>query len=153
MQDHEIQFHIEEYKALRSEIEMNYDLIFKIERTMFALISAIYAVLFGGKNIAFVGNLDALWFLPPVLAGCVAWRIRDYSHGIIRIGSYIASNIESKLAHEGSGWEYSIRSLPTRTRIPRYIFGLFNPASTVSFWVWTFFALFSIAIAKFFSWF
>jgi ABC-type maltose transport system permease subunit len=105
LNDHEREFRLEEFRSLRAEIELIYDLSERAERNALTLIIVIYGFVFGGSDLLPTYGFSSLLFAPPVIAVFLVSRKMGYAEGMIQLGIYIENEVESRFIEEGGGWE------------------------------------------------
>lgn len=98
-------FLFEEYKALRSEIELLSNMSFGVERNCAAAIMLIYGLIFTEEVLQFSALIVWIWFLPPLFSIFCLVRVGNIRSKVFQIGAYIGNNIEPMLAPDGAGWE------------------------------------------------
>lgn len=109
------QFHIEEFKALRHEIDEKIREIVTVQTHLVIAVALIWTYLFDHHQL----RESLLWYLPALLSFLSALRTWMLAHAILRIGGYIAE-IEEVFAVGSLGWERRVRSPRT------YYFELFS---------------------------
>ncbi len=98
-------FLVEEFRALRAEIDLLADLSFRVERNAAGIIILIYGLVFS-ESIPITASLALwLWFLPPLVCLLCLTRLHNIRLKIHFLGAYIKDYIEPKLAPDGRGWE------------------------------------------------
>lgn len=124
MKKYEQAFRLEEYRILRSEIELTFQLAQKVEQQAFVALFAIYGFQLGTE----IMNADArgvVWFIPAVIAIFTTIRLDQYFKGVLNMGNYIQSQIEAPMfgtpqadmedGHTCCGWETHLRSGSSHT--------------------------------------
>lgn len=129
------EFLIEEYRSLRSEIELLYRLSFDAERNALVGLIVLYGFLFSSLTDA-LPNFefsDVLWFLPVVLGVYARWRVSQYYRGMSLLGDYISAKIETAFKDDGEGgWETYLRRQAASE--DRSMLGFFMSGGATAFW-------------------
>jgi hypothetical protein len=103
------EFHLEEFKALRSEIESATATIVRLTQYMLLISAVAYAVAFGisekvGQKVLPHQPAVLLLFFPLLCSLIGGYVCVGTAFAIKRIGAYI-SKLEGRIAWEGLGWE------------------------------------------------
>lgn len=135
MKMHAEEFLLEEYRSLRSEVELLYRLSFDAERNAIIGLVVLYGFLFssqGGARPEFEFS-DVLWFLPVVLSVYAKWRVSQYYRGMALLGDYISTRIEPVFKDDGiGGWETYLRHHAASE--DRSMLGFFMKGGATAFW-------------------
>ncbi|RXH57332.1 hypothetical protein [Granulicella sibirica] len=96
-------FHIEEYKALRKEIEIHLTESRTEERYLVIAVGAIWAWLITNHN-----HHVLLWCIPLLLAVASVSRMAALTYDIIKLGSYLRG-VENHF--HAAGWEHHLLNI------------------------------------------
>lgn len=114
-------FLIEEYKALRSELEIGFQAIHKIEYEVVLATIAIFSFLFaaeGFKMEVFNTILTPIVGMLPIFLGIIGWfRNLSTKQSILRIARYIRKTEDYFLSAPGipKGWEHDMEEFRANT--------------------------------------
>lgn len=119
MKKFEQEFRLEEYRILRSEIELTFQLAQKVEQQAFVALFAIYGFLLGTEALG-DDVRKVIWFIPVIIAVFTMIRLDQYFKGVLNMGNYIQCQIEAQMfgkpqseLEDGEtcgGWETHLRS-------------------------------------------
>ena len=133
MEEHEIQFHLEEYRSLKLEVEYRVKSTERIEYLIIVATAAVY-VWFTEQAIP-----PLMWWLPVILP--MLGLVRQYGLllRIMQVTEYIRLVEEKFCIEQLKGWENNLRDL---RRSPRgYIIGLSG------YFLWLLLFVFTVIIA------
>jgi hypothetical protein len=107
MEKMQVQFHLEEYRSLKNEVEYRVKATEQIELLVVVGIAGLYTWLSKESGTASGG----IWWLPVVLVTLGAFRQIALLNRIMEITSYIRE-IENRLCLEDpGGWEHFLRNI------------------------------------------